>query len=67
MAFLALSMRVGPRNSGGVTQTGFVQGFIGSQFVLDALCAVAGFIVAYDATVSALETGFAGFFETAFV
>ena len=44
-----------------------VQGFVGSQFLLDAVRAVAGLIVAYDATVSALETGFAGFFVTAFV
>ena len=44
-----------------------VQDFIGSQFLLDAVRTVAGLIVAWDATVSALETGFAGFFVTAFV
>ena len=44
-----------------------VQGFIGSQFLLDGVRTVTGLIVGYDATVSALETGFAGFFVTAFV
>ena len=47
--------------------TRIVQGFIGSEFFLDALRTVAGVFVIYDATVSALETGFAGFFVTAFV
>ena len=37
------------------------------QFLFDAVGTIAGLIVAYDATVSALEAAFAGFFETAFV
>ena len=44
-----------------------VQGFIGSQFLLDAIGTVTGFLSAYDAAVSALETGLAGFVVTAFV
>ena len=64
MSFLARSTKVGPRSSGGVTQTGFsseiVQRFIGP------FCAVTVLVHAYDAAVTALETGFAGFSETSF-
>ena len=60
------SLQFGRGDPGGIVIR-FVQGFVGSQFLLDAVGTVAGFIVGYDATVSTLETGFAGFFVTAFV
>ena len=60
------SLQFGRGDPGGIVIR-IVQGFVGSQFLLDAVRTVTGFIVAYDATVSTLETGFAGFFVTAFV
>ena len=64
------SLQFGRGDPGG-TVVRIVQRFISPQdvpqFLLDAVGTVAGLIVAWDATVPALETGFAGFFETTFV
>ena len=69
MAFLARSIRVGPRNSGGVTQTGFSFESSNLSLALNSFSTLSVLLLfsSSPTTVSALETGFAGFFETPFL